>query len=55
MDIAVLLVKKKRLAKLDCEQDVRGFSYTVLPFAKVCTVIWSLSGKQIQKSKEHNL
>jgi len=40
MDIAVILViKQKGLAKPDWEKNVRGFSDTVLSFAKSCTVI----------------
>jgi len=40
MDIAVILViKQKGLAKPDREKNVRGFSDTVLSFAKSCTVI----------------
>jgi len=56
VDIAVLLVKKQNLqAKPDCGKKVCGFSDTVLSFAKACTVIWSISGKQIQISKGHSL
>jgi len=56
MDIAVLLAKEQKgSAKPDCEKNVRGFSDTILSFAKLCKVNWSLNGKQIQISKGHIL
>jgi len=55
VDIAVLLMKKRKgQPKSDCKKK-RGFSDLVLPFAKLCRVIWSLSGKQIQIIKGHRL
>jgi hypothetical protein len=41
----------ERKPKPDCGKKVRGLSDTGLSFAKLCTFIWSLSGKQIQISK----